>query len=193
MCHFPPLKSLSCCDIGSRVLESWYYFEKYQCRRIAYYCYQKLRQTNFFKKNFDKFSQIGCFKARNSTRKALILQQSPSNDMLQNKSFTGVIMGNLAHQNPRRNMHKLLGCIRTSLKRFLACLTLHRKEIRLRHLHKRTNPGSALVPLTLMSWQSMEWYNSYKSAKRDLFPQSEGNCWANIMSNRWRNPCNVCA
>ena len=51
--------------------------------------------------------------------------------------------GELAHQSPRGNMLKLFDCIRTPLKRFLACLTFHRKEIRLRHLHKRTNPGSA--------------------------------------------------
>ena len=141
--HSPPLKSLSCYEIDSHVLESWYYVEKYQRRRVAWYCYQKLRQNNFFKKNFGKCSQIGSFKARNSTWKTLTLRQSPSNDMHQNKSFTGEIMGYLAHQSPRGNMHKLLGCIRTSLKCFLACLTFHRKEIRLRHLHKRTNPGSA--------------------------------------------------
>ena len=73
----------------------------------------------------------------------LTLRQSPSNDMLQYKRFTGEITENFAHQSPRGNMHKLLDCIRTPLKRFLACLTFHRKEKRLRHLHKRTNPGSA--------------------------------------------------
>ena len=52
-------------------------------------------------------------------------------------------MGNLAHQSPRENMHKLLDYIRTSLKGFLACLTFYRKEMRLCYLHKRTNPGSA--------------------------------------------------
>ena len=51
--------------------------------------------------------------------------------------------GNLAHQSRRGNMHKLFTCISTPLKRFLACLTFHREEIRLRHLHKRTNTGSA--------------------------------------------------
>ena len=56
--------------------------------------------------------------------------------MLQNKSFTGEITGNLAHQSPWASMHKLFDCIKTPLKRFLY-------EIRLRHLHKRTNPGSA--------------------------------------------------
>ena len=59
--------------------------------------------------------------------------------MLQNKRFTGEISENL------HNIHKLLDCIRAPLKRFLACLTFHRKEIRLRHLHKRSNPGSAPV------------------------------------------------
>ena len=117
----PPLKSLSCCKIGSRVFDSWYYVEKCQRKRLACYCYQKLRQTNFFKKNFGKCSQIGCFKARNSTRNTLTLRQSPSNDMPQNKSFTGEITGNLAHQSPRGNMHKLFDCIRTPRKLFLAC------------------------------------------------------------------------
>ena len=51
--------------------------------------------------------------------------------------------GNLVHQSPRGNMDKLFDCIKTPLKRFLACLTFHRKEIRLYHLHKRTNPGCA--------------------------------------------------
>ena len=46
-------------------------------------------------------------------------------------------------QSPRGNMHKLFDCIRTPLERFLACLTFHKKEIRLRHLHKRTNTGPA--------------------------------------------------
>ena len=123
----PPLKSLSCCEIGSCVLDNWYYVEKYQRKRVACYCYQKLRQTNFFKKNFGKCSQIGCFKVRNSTRKTLTLRQSPSNNMLQNKSFTGEITGNLAHKSPRGNMHKS-DCIRTPLKSFLAYLPFHRKE-----------------------------------------------------------------
>ena len=68
-------KILICCKIGSRVLDRWYYVEKYQSKRLACYCYQKLRQTNFFKKNFGKCSQIGCFKVRNSTRKTLTLWQ----------------------------------------------------------------------------------------------------------------------
>ena len=72
-------------------------------------------------------------------------RQPPSNDMLQNKSFTGEITENLAHQSPRGNMHKLFDCTRTPLKRLLACLTFHRKEIQLRHLHKRTNPESTPV------------------------------------------------
>ena len=65
--------------------------------------------------------------------------------MLRNKSFTVEITGKLAHQSPQGNMQKLFDCIRPLLKHFLACLTFHRKEIRLRHLHKRTNPGSAPV------------------------------------------------
>ena len=113
----PPLKSLSCCEIGSHVFDSWYYVKKYQRKRVACYCYQKLRQTNFFKKNFGKCSQIGCFKVRNSTRKTLTLRQSPSNDIHQNKSFTREITGNLEHQSPRGSMYKLFDCIRTPLKR----------------------------------------------------------------------------
>ena len=82
MFRSPPLKFSTCCEIGSRVVDSWYYVEKYQRQRVACYCYQKLRQTNFFKKNFGKCSQIGCFKVRNSTRKTLTLGQSPTDDML---------------------------------------------------------------------------------------------------------------
>ena len=52
------------------------------------------------------------------------------------------ITGNLAHQRLRGN--KLFYCIRTPLKRVLVCFTFHRKEIRLPHLHKRTNTGSSL-------------------------------------------------
>ena len=39
-------------------------------------------------------------------------------------------------------MRKLFDCISAPLKRFLACLTFHREEIRLRHLHKRANTRS---------------------------------------------------
>ena len=46
-------------------------------------------------------------------------------------------------EKPTGKQHKLFDCIRTPLKRFLAYLTFQRKEIRLRHLHKRTNLGSA--------------------------------------------------
>ena len=140
-----PLKFLSCYEIGGRVVDSWYYVEKYQRKRVACYCYQKLRQTNFFNKNFGKCSQTGCFNVRNSTRRTLTLRQSPSNNILQNKSLPAEITRNLAHQSPQGNMHKLFGCIRTPLKRFLAYLTFHKKEIRLRHLHKRTKRGSAPV------------------------------------------------
>ena len=83
-------KILACCKIGSRGLDSRYYVE----------------QANFFKKNFGKCSQIGCFKVRNSTQKTLTLWQSPSKGMLQNKSFTGN-HGNVARRSPRGNMHKL--------------------------------------------------------------------------------------
>ena len=69
--------------------------------------------------------------------------------MLQKKSFSREITRNLAHQSPRGNMHKLFDGIKTPLKRFLACLTFHRKEVRLRHLHKRTNPGSAPALLAI--------------------------------------------
>ena len=141
--HSPPLKSFPCCKVGRRVLDSWYYVEKYQRKKVVCYCYLKLRQTNFQKENFGKWSQIECFKVRNSTRKTLTPLQSPSNDVLRNKSLIGEITGNLAHQSPRGNTHKLFHCIRTLLKLFLATLTFHRKEIGRCHLHKRTNPGSA--------------------------------------------------
>ena len=71
-------------------------------------------------------------------QKTLTLRQSPSN-----KSFTGKIMGNFAYQSPRGNMHKVFHFMKTPLKHFLACLTFQRKEIRLRHLHKKMNPASA--------------------------------------------------
>ena len=73
--------------------------------------------------------------------KTLTLRQSPSNDMPQNKSFTRGITGNVAHQSPRGNMYKLFDCIKTPLKRFLACLKFYKKEIRLCYLHKSTNSG----------------------------------------------------
>ena len=97
--YSPTLKSLPCCKIGSHVLNSWYYVEK-QHQTVACYCYQKLRQTNVFKKNLGKCSQIGYFKVRNSTWKTLILLQSPSNNLPQNKSFMGEITRNLVHQSP---------------------------------------------------------------------------------------------
>ena len=130
----PPLKFLSSCEIASCVLDSWYYVEKYQRKRVACYCYQKLGQTSFFKKKFGKCSQIGCFEGRNSTRKTLSLRQSCSNDMFQKNNFTGEITMNA----------KIVWLYKTPLKRFLTCLTLHRKEMQPRHLHKKTNPGSTL-------------------------------------------------
>ena len=117
----PPLKFSSCCEIDRRVLDTWCYVEKYQHKRVEWYYYQKLRQTNFFKKNFSKYSQIQCFKVRNSTRKTLTLRQSPSNKMPQNKSFRGEITGNLEDQSPLGSMHKFFDCIKTPLKYFLAC------------------------------------------------------------------------
>ena len=97
--HSPPLKSLPQSKIGSRVFDSWYSVETYQRKRFACYCYQKLRQTNFFKNNFGKCSQIGSFKERNSTWKTLILRQSPSDDMLQSIRFTAEI----TQKSPRGN------------------------------------------------------------------------------------------
>ena len=59
-------------------------------------------------------------------------------------------------QSPRGNMHKLFDCIRTPLERFLAFLTFHQKEIRLHHLHKRTNtwsaPGFLYLGTTVKLW-----------------------------------------
>ena len=45
----PALKSLSSCEIDSHVLDSWYYVEKYQRKRVACYYYQNLGLTNFLK------------------------------------------------------------------------------------------------------------------------------------------------
>ena len=59
----PPLKFSTCSKVGSRVVDSRYYVEKYQRKRVACHCYQKLRQSNFVKKNFGKCFLIGCFKA----------------------------------------------------------------------------------------------------------------------------------
>ena len=42
----PRLKSLSCCKIGSRVLDGWYYIGKYQRKKVAGYCYEKLTFLN---------------------------------------------------------------------------------------------------------------------------------------------------
>ena len=67
--------------------------------------------------------------------------------------------GNLAPQSPRGNMHKLSDCIRTPLKRFLACLPFHRKKIRLRHLHKRTSTESAPVIVMRTTVVSHDWKN----------------------------------
>ena len=146
----PPLKFSACCKIGSRVLDSRYYIEKYLRKRVACYCYQKLREINFFKKNFGKYSQIGCFKVRNSTRKTLHFGNHPQTTCFKTRASRGN-HGNLAHQSPQGNMHKLFDW-NTPLKRFLACLTFHREEIRLRHLHKRTNTGfaSEVLPFQLI-------------------------------------------
>ena len=140
--HSPPLKLPTCCKIGSRVLDSWYYVEKYHRKSVACYCYQKLRQANFFKKNFGKCSQIGCFKVRNSTGKLSHFGNHPQTTCFKTRA-SRENHGNLAHQSPRGNMYKLFNCISTPLKRFSACLIFHREEIRLRHLHKRTNTGPA--------------------------------------------------
>ena len=104
------------------MLDGWYYVEKYHRKTVACYCYQELRQTTFSKKNFTKYSQIGCFKVRNSTRNSFTLWQSPSSNMFQKRSFTGEITGNLAHRSPPGNMHKLFDCIKNLLNFFLAFL-----------------------------------------------------------------------
>ena len=58
----------------------------------------------------------------------------------------------------------------------------------------KTEKVSGKLTLPFLSCSDSSWSDSaYKSAKRDLFPQHEGNCWANITSNQWHNPCNVCA
>ena len=92
------LKSL-CCEIGSCDLDSkQYYVEKY-CKRAVCYCYQKPRQTNFFKKNFGKCSHSREFNPENSNILAITLRQHASK-----QEFLREIMENLAHQSPRGNM-----------------------------------------------------------------------------------------
>ena len=71
--------------------------------------------------------------------------------MPQNKSFKEEITGNSAHESPRINIHSFVifnksACIhclivkKTLFKHFLAYFTFHKKEMRLCHSHKRTNP-----------------------------------------------------
>ena len=44
--------------------------------------------------------------------------------------------------------------------------------------------GKLTILIPLISCFDGPWSdNAYKSAKRGLFPQSRGNCWANIMLN----------
>ena len=64
-------------------------------------------------------------------------------------------------------MHKLFDCLLTPLKLFLACLTFHRKEIRLRHLHKRTNPGSSPDKYTVTTHNDVS-QNAYKLSAINL-------------------------
>ena len=107
---------------------------------------KKLGQTNFFKKNFGKCFQIECFKVKNSIRKTLTRRQPSSKDILHNKRFMREITRNLAHQSPWENMHKVFDYIRTPLKTFLACLTFHRKEIRLCISIRRQTLDPSLPP-----------------------------------------------
>ena len=46
----PPLKFSTCSKIASRVVDSWYYVEKYQRKRVACRCYQKLSRLTFSRK-----------------------------------------------------------------------------------------------------------------------------------------------
>ena len=54
------------------------------------------------------------------------------------------------------------------------------------HLFLHNTSGGCFCSLILqVSCSNSPWSeNVYQSAKRDLFPQSEGNCQANIMSNQ---------
>ena len=125
----PPLRSLSRCKIGSHVLDSWYYVEKYQRKRVAYYCYQKLILGRLiFQEKLRQMFLNWMLQNKEFNPENLTLWQSPSSNMLQSKSFMEEITGNIVHKSPRRNIHKLFDCIRTSLKSFLTCLTFHRKE-----------------------------------------------------------------
>ena len=78
----PPLKPLLWCEIGSHVLDTWYYVEKYKCKRVACYFYQKLSHTNLFKKNFGKCShwvlQSKEFNPENLNTSAITLKRHAS-------------------------------------------------------------------------------------------------------------------
>ena len=83
----------------------------------------------------------------NSAQKTLTLRQSPSNDMLQNNSFMAEITENVANQSPWGKLHWLFD----SIKHLVNVFSLFKKT-RLRHLHKRTNPGSAFETLVFEIW-----------------------------------------
>ena len=83
------------------MVDSWYYVEKYQRKRVAGYCYQeKLRQMFL-----NWMLQSKEFNPENFNTSAINLK-----DMLRNKSFMAEITGKLAHQNPQGNMQKLFDC-----------------------------------------------------------------------------------
>ena len=91
-------------EIGSRVTDSWHYVEKCQRKRFACCCYQKLRQTNFFKKTFGKYSQNWMLQSKefnpaNFDTSGITLKWHASK---QEKAlvFTGEIKGNFAYRSP---------------------------------------------------------------------------------------------
>ena len=138
------LKFSTCWKVGSRVVNSRYCVEKYQHKRVACHCYQKLTQTNQEKLRqmfLNWMLQSKESSPENFNTLAITLKLGFKLGFKTRASRGN--HGNLTHQGPRGNMHKLFDCISIPLKHFLACLIFHREEIRLRHLHKRTNTGSA--------------------------------------------------
>ena len=111
------------------MVDSCYYVENINVRESYNIVFRNLGKLTFSRKTSANVLKLDANrKVRNSNRKTLTLLQTPSNNMLQNKSSTGEITGDLSHKSPRRNMHKLSDCIKTPLKSFLACLTFHWKK-----------------------------------------------------------------
>ena len=55
-------KIYKCCKIGSRVVDSWYYVEKYQRKRDADYCYRDIGRLTFSRKTFANVPKLDASK-----------------------------------------------------------------------------------------------------------------------------------